>query len=454
MSSYSQVWEWAKQIGGDDHDIGHSIAIDSNGSIFMMGDFVAEAIADSAKVKSYGDWDIVFAKYDSTGKVKWIKHAGGAMLDKGNCISVDKKNNVFITGCFFNIAIFEPLTFVAPVNRSAFLVKINPENGKALWAEQVNGTYYQEGTALAFDNLGNIYMTGNFYDTACFNRRKLIGDSVYHTVDTLMSKGKSDIFVAKYDSLGTLKWVKRFGGEKNDECNGIACDINDNIFITGTFEELSYFDNTLVNSNGRLDVFVAKLDTSGKVIWIKQSGGGDEDAAKALVVDSSGSVFVTGCFAGTAQFGSKIFTSRGRADIFLLKYDYMGNIQWAKQAGAEGWDKGNAVTLDDSGDVYIAGSFSGKAAFDSTKIVSKTNSTDVYVAKYNGITGDLKFVFDAGGKGIDEATGVKVFKNENIYVTGSFGAFGSVAAFGKTTLKTTFGTNDIFISKYSLKIKQ
>ncbi|MFA6922804.1 MAG: SBBP repeat-containing protein [Bacteroidales bacterium] len=454
ISSYSQVWEWAKQIGGDDHDIGRGITIDSKGNAYAMGDFFGVAIADSVKLKSYGDWDVVFVKYDSLGKIKWVKNAGGAMLDKGNCICVDKKDNVFITGCFFNVATFEPLKFIAPVNRSAFLVKINPKNGKALWAAQVNGTYYQEGTSLTFDNSGNIYVAGNFYDTAYFNRKKITCDSVYNTTDTLTSKGKSDIFIAKYDSLGMLIWVKRFGGAKNDECNSIACDRNNDIFFTGTFENLSYFDNTLLNSNGKQDVFIAKLDKSGNVLWAKQSGGGDEDVAKGIAIDTNSNVFVTGYFSGIALFGTKLLTSRGRADIFLSKYDSIGNLQWTKQAGAEGWDKANAITMDDSGNVYIAGSYSGKAIFDSTKIASKTNSIDVYIAKYNSVTGDFKYVIDAGGKGIDEANGIKICKNENIYVTGSFGAFGSMASFGKTTLRTTFGTNDIFIAKYVLSSKQ
>ena len=135
-------------------------------------------------------------------------------------------------------------------------------------------------------------------------------------------------------------------------------------------------------------MFVSKLDSAGAFVWAKQLGGTDSDQANSVAVDSSGNVYTTGSFSGTADFdpgaGTTNLTSAGSSDVFVSKLDSTGAFVWAKQFGGTGSDASNSVAVDSSGNVYTTGSFSGTVDFDpggGTANLVSTGNGDVFVSK-------------------------------------------------------------------------
>src|SRR2546427_6466138 len=188
------------------------------------------------------------------------------------------------------------------------------------WAAKIGGGLDQGGSSIAVDAAGNSYVAGVFLGTATFG------------TTSLTSHGEEDAFLAKYDASGNLLWAKRGGGSYEDFIFGNAVDGAGNCYVSGAFDGQATFGNiTLTNKvdpsgqNG----FIAKYDSAGNVLWAIQISGTENNVAIGIAVDSSGNVYATGDFAGTADFGSTSLTSNaGGNDIFVAKYGSDGNLIW------------------------------------------------------------------------------------------------------------------------------
>jgi hypothetical protein len=162
--------------------------------------------------------------------------------------------------------------------------------------------------------VGSSYVTGYFGGTSTFGST------------TLTSKlGSEDVFVAKLDSTGKWMWAVSAGGTGTAGGLGISVDSAGNSYVTGDFgfdfsaPGTASFGSTTLTSNGKWDVFVAKLDSTGKWLWAVSAGAGDDDFGRGISVDGAGISYITGSFDGTASFGSTTLTSKGSEDLFVWK---------------------------------------------------------------------------------------------------------------------------------------
>jgi hypothetical protein len=152
----------------------------------------------------------------------------------------------------------------------------------------------------------------------------------------------------------------------------VVTDSSGNVYTTGFFSGTVDFDpgagTANLTSAGSDDSFISKLDSGGNYVWAKQLGGISAELAIGISVDSSGNVYTTGTFQGTADFdpgaGTANLTSAGGDDSFISKLDSSGNYVWAKQLGSTGADVAYGVSVDSSGNVYTTGFFSGTVDFD------------------------------------------------------------------------------------------
>ncbi len=135
---------------------------------------------------------------------------------------------------------------------------------------------------------------------------------------TLTSAGGGDVFVAKLDSSGTVVWARGFGASSGDRGYSVAVDSSGNAFVAGQFNNSVAFGSTTLTSAGGGEVFVAKLDSSGTVVWARGFGGTGLDRGYSVAVDPPGNVHVTGWFEATAAFGATSLTSAGDVDVFVL----------------------------------------------------------------------------------------------------------------------------------------
>ena len=262
----------------------------------------------------------------------------------------------------------------------------------------------------------------------------------------LTSAGLSDIFIAKYDPDGNLIWARRAGGTSYDEARGIVVDGAGNAYITGFFQLTANFAPTNLVSTGQSDVFVAKYNSAGLLQWARRAGGNDFEESHAIALDSSTNLFITGYFDANANFGSFLLRNNSSSsDMFVAKCDRNGNFLWAAQAGGDGEDIGNAVALDASANVYVTGYFETNALFESTTLTAAgaEGLRDMFLASYTS-TGAFRWVRQAGGVSEDAGAGVAADDQGNVYVTGSFT---TPATFASTNL--TGSGVDMFLAKYN-----
>jgi len=366
----------------------------------------------------------------------WLctKKAGGTYDDYGYGIAVDACGNSYITGYFKGLATFGSTTLTSNGDYDIFVAKLD-SNGNWLWAKNAGGTYDDEGYGIAVDASGNSYVTGYFADSATFGSITLTGYGYY------------DIFVAKLDSSGNWLWAKNAGGIYADSGYGIAVDASGNSYVTGYFrsgvymEDGATFGSFYLLGYGLNDIFVAKLDSSGNWLWVRNAGSSANEFGYGIAVDASGNSYVIGSFGNYAVFGSTVLTGSGGADIFITKLDSSGYWLWAKNAGGTSDDYGNGIAVDDSGNSYVIGDFYSNATFGSTTLTSN-GGYDIFIAKLDS-SGNWLWAQNAGGTYHDYGYGIAVDASGNTYVTGGFEG---TATFGSTTL-TSNGGYDIFIAK-------
>jgi len=178
-------------------------------------------------------------------------------------------------------------------------------------------------------------------------------------------------------------------------------------------------------------------------LWSSRYGSVSTDAVTAAAVDASGNVTLAGSFSGTVDFGGGGLVSAGSTDIFIAKYNAAGIHQWSKRIGGLGADAAQAVALDGSGNPVITGYHTGAVDFGGG-VLPNFGGRDFFVAKYVG-TGTYQWAQGYGSTPTDEGRGVVVDGMANVYVTG---LFSMNATFGGATLMSA-GLTDIFLAKYN-----
>ncbi|MEP0393823.1 MAG: SBBP repeat-containing protein, partial [Nitratireductor sp.] len=225
--------------------------------------------------------------------------------------------------------------------------------------------------SIEVDSSGNSYVTGYFQGTVDF-------DPGAGTTN-LTSAGVKDVFIAKYNSDGTLDWAKNVGGTSDDVSYSISVDSSGNSYVTGTFQGTADFDpgagTTNLTSAGNDDAFIAKYDSDGALVWAKNVGGTSDDYGQSIEVDSSGNSYVTGYFQGTADFdpgaGTANLTSAGSSDVFLLKLDSDGNLvsavaQTPGGGSSGGGSSGGGLTVTDQTSEDVTGTATGRTLVNNT----------------------------------------------------------------------------------------
>ena len=177
----------------------------------------------------------------------WEVHFGGTPSDLGNAVAVDLLDNVILTGGFRGTVNFGGDDLVSSGDWDVYVVKL-AGNGAHQWSQRFGGTSRDLGESVTVDALGNVIVTGGFYDTVNFGS------------DDLVSSGDKDIFVATYDAAGAHLCSRSFGDIADDQGNGVAVGPAGNVMITGWFAGTVDFGGGDLVSWGSSDVFLAKYE--------------------------------------------------------------------------------------------------------------------------------------------------------------------------------------------------
>jgi hypothetical protein len=170
----------------------------------------------------------------------------------------------------------------------------------------------------------------------------------------VFSRGGGDVYVAKFNSGGSLVWVKTFGGKLDDFSNAITGDPDGNIYITGVFTDSASFDQIELEAKGS-ELFVAKLNSKGNIVWAKSLETSGTAISSTIAVTDQGGAFIGGVYSGNLD--SKIKWQMGQTDGFVCKLDWEGNRTWTKVFGGAGFDEVNVLRTDPWGRVLVGAVF-------------------------------------------------------------------------------------------------
>ncbi len=385
---------WAKSVGGTSTDKSFSIAVDSSNYAYVVGGFLGTADFDpgsgttnlTAVNSTAGARDVFILKLDSSGDFVWAKSVGGPGDnvrsffgdDWAQDITIDSSNNLYITGAFGNTVDFDPgagtanLSTGGGTGQDAFILKLD-SSGNYVWAKKMGGGGWGDsGYSIALDINGNIYTTGNF------GGNSLVAVDFNPGVGTfnLTPVGTLDIFVQKLDSSGDFVWAKSMGGTGVlNYGRYIAVDSNGNVYTAGSLGSGSATDfdpgagTFNLTSNGTIDIFVQKLDSSGDFVWAKSFGNTQDDWAQEIGIDSSNNIYIAGSFINTIDFdsgaGTTILDGGVLGSGYILKLDASGDLVYVKQFTGSGGSRVNAMYVDSSGtNVYVTGYLTATVDFD------------------------------------------------------------------------------------------
>jgi hypothetical protein len=325
------------------------------------------------------------------------------------------------------------------------------------WTRQFGTSEYDTSNGISADGLGNVYVSG-------------------HTLGSLegINAGKSDAFISKYDSSGTIQWTQQFGNSENDSASAVSADGLGNVYTSSssrfelepgiTTEEyfINKYDSSgtlqwtqqlstsvsqqprAVSADGLGNVYIsgliyipnsfgsnaliAKYNANGTIQWTRQLGSSEDDWSSGVSADGMGNVYISG-----TTVGDLAGTDAGSGDAFLTKYDASGTLQWTQQFGTSENDFSTSVSADGLGNVFIAGRTTGS--------LEGTNAgdNDAYVANYDS-SGTLQWIQQFGTSERDGGTGVSADGLGNVYFSGySEGSLASPSA----------GDRDVLVAKFN-----
>lgn len=399
------------------------------------------------------------------GELLWARRAGGTLSDSGGDVAAFANGSMVVVGQFYGSATFgageanETTVVSANTSQDVFVARYNPD-GTLAWAKRAGGSSDDQGIRVAAYPDGSAVVTGAFQGTATFGQ----GET---NATTLVSQGGRDVFVARYNSDGTVAWAKRAGGTGlEDYGNGVAPLADGSALVTGWFQGTANLGAGEANaitlvSAGQTDIFVARFNADGTVAWAKRAGGSSFDDARGVGTLADGSSVVTGSFYGTATFGSgetnaATLVSVGQSDAFVARYNADGTLAWAKRAGGSSWDSPINVAASPDGSSVVTGSYIGTTQFGvgepNATTLSFGGGSDAFVARYNadGTLAWAKRAGAAGGDTYDQGTGVAILADGSAVVGGEFRGAAQFGAGepGATTLTST-GMSDVFVARYN-----
>ena len=361
----------------------------------------------------------------AAGTVSWAKKFGAQVLTDASYVTgvaVDAGGNIFTAGRFTGSANLGGGVVTSGVGYyDVFIAKYGPD-GTYRWAKHFNSNSVPNRTgSIAMDSAGNVVVTGAFFNTLDFGAP--CAPITAYSMDT---------FLVKFSSSGACLWARNFTSNNTDSGTGVAVDGSDNIVLVGALKGTLDFGSGVSltgRSTTQSDIYLAKLNPSGGILWAHNYGGTTNNAQIAydVATDSSGNIVMTGSFQSTVDFcapGSACPLTAAvnpisgpSNDAFIAKYTSGGAAVWTKSFGeSQGGDQvGQAVSFDSAGNVLATGYVGGTINF-GTGIQNPRGYLDLYVVKIAS-AGTTTWARRYGSSGFEQfAYDLAVDNNDDVVV--------------------------------------
>jgi len=351
----------------------YGICVDHEGYIYMAGTKADQTIRQMGEGSEMRNDQIMSHIFVTKRSIVWDEYPiyheewtrtwGGSGAFAANNIAIDSQGNICIAGIFSGSLDWTvgAVSFQKhAVGMADACVFILDRDGRIQNVLNWGGPGNDRANGVAIDADGRIHVVGCFKDTMTLN--------TVNGLIELSSNGKDDCFYIVLDSGGHILFAASWGGASEDLCSRVAI-CGNQVFVAGYFSDSihpfpEHFDD-LYASNGETDAFAMSFDNSNNPLWIRTWGGTKKDWGVGLCVDSVGSAYITGTFAGTVDFDpSQEIAEESTAsiqDVYLLKLNRAGEFEWVRVWGYDySEDYGIAAIIDDRGNVDVTGRLGGR----------------------------------------------------------------------------------------------
>ena len=350
------VEEWSKTFGGSDHDWGNSVAETSDGGYIITGTTYSYGVGGS---------DVYLIKTDADGNKLWGWTIGGSDYEWGESVAETSDGGYIITGTTKSYG---------AGSYDVWLIKTNA-NGNMLWYKTFGGSDEDHGYSVAETSDGGYIVAGSTQSYGA---------------------GLSDVWLIKTDASGNEEWNKTFGGSDNDYGHSVAETSDSGYIITGY---------TYSYGVGLSDVYLIKTDANGNKLWGWSFGGSGYEYSYSVAETSDGGYIIAG---STDSYGA------GSTDVWLIRTNASGNMQWRKVFGGSGGEYGRSVANASDGGYVIAGSTYSYGA----------GSTDVWLIKTDA-DGNKEWDKTFGGSDEDWGYSVAQTSDGGYIITGTTFSYGA-----------------------------
>jgi catechol 2,3-dioxygenase-like lactoylglutathione lyase family enzyme len=311
-----QVPVWVRQFGTTLPDRTTTAAPNGAGSVYFGGD------TNGSLAGSFGSLDAWLALYDSAGNQLWIRQFGTSTSEELTAMASDGAGGVFVCGPTYG-----NLGGASAGGFDVWLARYDGV-GNQLWILQFGSSADEQPSCSMPDGAGGVYLGG-------YTHGALGGPSA----------GADDAWLARYDGAGNRLWILQLGTSGADSAGAAATDGAGGVYVSGATT-----GNLGGTSTGDVDAWMARYDSAGNQLWIRQIGTSVADIASTAVSDGSGGLFVSGW-----TWGDLGAMSAGYIDAWTARYDSAGNQLWCRQLGTTGGDYLHAAAPDGSGGVIVCG---------------------------------------------------------------------------------------------------
>ena len=385
--------DWEMKTTGDNGALAvwYHTDVDAAGNIYMNS-------------RIYGNNDIggttvagingnMVAKFDNQGIAVWtgiIETRGGV----SESVTCDKDGNMIALGSFYDTVSAAGITQVNTTFSLGEYIAKGSVEGDLLWLKHIEGKNIFTVGSVITDDLANIYVLTTFQDSI------IINGTLYEGI------GPWTMALMKLSPEGVFQWVKLLDGDGQDMGRDLATD-GRNIYICGRFTGNPTYGTTTLYNLGQLDVFVAKVDPNGNVLWAWSGGGPEWETAQAIVADKDGNVFISGYYAYSDDFG-----------LYALKLKPDGTEDWTASMEAGGGYANYKMGLDAAGNIYVGGGFNDFLRLESGEEFVNPGTGNAFVASLTS-TGDLRWVKTIdGSNSFNGLFSVRAFGVDNVVVAG------------------------------------
>jgi hypothetical protein len=376
--------EWLLRFGGSPVDEPRALAVAGDGTVLVAGLFTGElgfGAAGLQPLRSVGGADAFLLAIGDDGAPRWALAWGGKHADVARALTLDAAGNLYVAGTFQLTADFDPgpgRRLMASAGRTdAFVLKLDPER-RLLWARRFGGEGADDATALAVAADGGVYIGGSFEGRAWGEE----GDG-----GEVAAAGAA-IYVAALAPDGSRRWLRRFEAARGATLAGLATGAEDAVDAGGSFQgSLRFEERQVLDNPAGWDLFSARLDPAGTLRWVRDVGADTDSSVTVEAVAATGSgPLLGGSFQGTVDFDP----GTGRSNLvaattagFVLALDAGGSFSWAGSPAASGYSQVLAMAAGDAGKAAVVGVSQPETTFRAARATEsspESGKSDVFVS--------------------------------------------------------------------------